>query len=303
MDRTPPLVSIGLPVFNGEQYLPEAIDAVLAQDFDDFELIISDNASTDGTEEICRRYAAQDARISYHRQEKNLGASRNYNYVFEVSSGAYFHWAAHDDIMLPGFLTACLREFDRRKNDPVQPSIVLPRGEIINAVGEVTGPDLTIEALNPRTSARVYTIVRSMGAVAVFGLLRREDLAGTRLIGPFLSSDFNLLLEMAMLGTIVQIDDLQFQRRVHSGMSTKTNRNDRTLLAWFDPSARAKRFDKYKHYLEYFRSIWRVGTLPVVERIECTLVLVPAVAAELVRRLRVFQGRHRRRIAAFFSSP
>ena len=94
-----PRVTIGLPVYNGENYLAEAIDSILGQTFTDFELIISDNASTDRTEEICRRYAAEDDRIRYFRHDRNRGASPNYNFTVEKARGEYFKWAAHDDVL------------------------------------------------------------------------------------------------------------------------------------------------------------------------------------------------------------
>jgi glycosyltransferase involved in cell wall biosynthesis len=91
-------VSIGMPVFNGEKFIREALDSLLAQTFTDFELIISDNASTDGTEAICREYAATDARIRYVRQVKNLGAIANFKFVLDEAVGEYFMWAAADDV-------------------------------------------------------------------------------------------------------------------------------------------------------------------------------------------------------------
>jgi glycosyltransferase involved in cell wall biosynthesis len=94
----PPKVSIGMPVFNGEPFIREALDSLLAQTFTDFELIISDNGSTDGTEKICREYAASDPRIRYVRQPENRGAVFNFQYVLTEARGEYFMWAAHDDI-------------------------------------------------------------------------------------------------------------------------------------------------------------------------------------------------------------
>src|SRR4051794_3298661 len=94
----PPKLSIGLPVYNGENFLAHAVDSILAQDFRDFELIISDNASTDRTAEICRGYAESDPRVRYVRFETNQGGSRNFCYVFELARGEYFKWAAHDDV-------------------------------------------------------------------------------------------------------------------------------------------------------------------------------------------------------------
>src|SRR4051794_35048945 len=106
-----PQVSIGLPVFNGERYLASALDCLINQDFDDFELIISDNASTDATESICRDYAEKDKRIRYFRNEANIGATQNYNRVFELASGEYFKWASHDDECHPSLIRRCLETF------------------------------------------------------------------------------------------------------------------------------------------------------------------------------------------------
>jgi len=101
-----PSISIGLPVFNGEEHLSQAVDSLLSQTFTDFELIISDNGSTDRTQEICRSYAANDQRIKYFRSEKNNGAIWNFNRVFELSSADFFMWAAHDDYWDPLYLSA-----------------------------------------------------------------------------------------------------------------------------------------------------------------------------------------------------
>jgi glycosyltransferase involved in cell wall biosynthesis len=109
---TPPRVSIGLPVYNGERFLKDALDSILSQTYRDFELIISDNASSDHTEEICRRYAARDERVRYYRYDNNVGAARNFNRVFQLSRGEYFKWAAHDDICSPGFLQRCVKILD-----------------------------------------------------------------------------------------------------------------------------------------------------------------------------------------------
>src|SRR5262249_60446249 len=106
--------SVGLPVFNGESYLESAITSVLGQTFEDFELIICDNASTDRTAEICNDYAARDSRIRYFRNPRNLGAAPNYNLAFSQARGRYFKWLAHDDRMRPSFLAKTVRVLDDR---------------------------------------------------------------------------------------------------------------------------------------------------------------------------------------------
>ena len=99
-----PKVSIGMPVFNGGATLREAIESLLAQSFTDFELIISDNGSTDDTEEICREYDAVDERIRYVRQPKNRGAAENWAFLLDQALGEYFMWAAHDDLWDPSYI-------------------------------------------------------------------------------------------------------------------------------------------------------------------------------------------------------
>jgi len=96
--RHKPRLCIGLPVYNGEEYLAQAVESVLGQTFDDFRLIISDNASTDGTEEICRSYAQRDSRVEYHRVGENRGAAWNFNRVVGLADSEYFQWATHDDV-------------------------------------------------------------------------------------------------------------------------------------------------------------------------------------------------------------
>ena len=103
-----PLVSLGLPVFNGENYLREAIESVLAQDYSNWELLIFDNASEDATEAIAREFAESDERIHYFRQAENLGAVPNFNQTFEASSGQYFKWFAHDDRLRSDYLSRCI---------------------------------------------------------------------------------------------------------------------------------------------------------------------------------------------------
>jgi len=100
-----PLVSIGMPVRNGEKYLRQALNSLLAQDFTDFELIISDNASTDETWGICQQYAAKESRIRLYRNEEDLGPSYNLHRVLELSSGEYFMWGSHDDLWRPHFIS------------------------------------------------------------------------------------------------------------------------------------------------------------------------------------------------------
>src|SRR5919109_5579420 len=147
-------VSIGMPVYNGVRFLKEAIESILAQTFEDFELIISDNASIDQTEQICREYAAKDKRIRYYRNEKNLGAARNYNRVFELSTGEYFKWQAHDDLCDPQFLEKGVAVLAR------DPSIVLCYSKFLRI--DEHGNPLTMETSKVRGGAKPHERFRSV---------------------------------------------------------------------------------------------------------------------------------------------
>jgi glycosyltransferase involved in cell wall biosynthesis len=107
-----PLISIGLPVRNGERYVGDAVRSVLDQEHGHLELVISDNASDDGTEEICRQFARSDGRVRYHRQPQNIGLVPNFNAVLHMARGTYFKWMGDDDWLMPSYLTRCVEVLD-----------------------------------------------------------------------------------------------------------------------------------------------------------------------------------------------
>jgi glycosyltransferase involved in cell wall biosynthesis len=275
-----PRVSIGLPVYNGEKYLRSSVESLLAQDYGDFELIISDNASTDATQAICQEFASADPRIRYYRNETNIGASGNYQRVFELSRAELFKWASHDDVHLPGFLRRCVEVFDQAPSTVV---LVAPRTEIIDEDGRSTMQRAeTLHTTRSLPHQRVADVLRSVAwATAQFGLFRSEALRKTRLVDRFLASDWVLLLELAILGEIWEIPEVLFQRRYHSGVSTIANKTHTELAEWFDTSQKTTRrllprvklalLPRTKLGLEYGRSIARLP-MPAGERIPCFLV-------------------------------
>ena len=211
-----PRLSIGVPVYNGQDFLRQALDSLVQQDYADFELIISDNASTDATEKMCREYAAKDDRIRYYRNAANIGASGNYNRVFELARGEFFKWAAHDDVHLPGCLKRCMEVFDHA---PANVALVAPASEIIDEHGKATAiPVECLDTRQARPHERLGLILeRVYWAPAQFGVYRSETLRKTRLIDSFFASDNVLLAEIAMLGEIREIPEVLFQRRFHPG--------------------------------------------------------------------------------------
>lgn len=234
----PNRISIGLPVYNGERYIREAIDSILSQTFEDFELIISDNASTDETESICRDYASQDNRIKYYRNQENLGAARNYNRVFELSTGEYFKWAAHDDICAPEFLEKCLQILDSDS------SIVLcyPRTKLIDEQSNVIEEfEFRRKADSAYINKRFKALMWEDHCFQIFGLIRASCLQKTRLIEPYAHGDGVLLCRLGFLGRFYEVPEYLFFNREHAEMSMQISYTRYDLYtSWFDPNQTGK---------------------------------------------------------------
>lgn len=278
-----PTVSIGLPVFNGENYLRSSVESILSQSFGDLEVVISDNASTDGTCDIIDSLAAEDDRVRWTRWDENRGAAPNYNHVFEQSSGRYFKWAAHDDILNPEFVRVCI-DAHRAASRPL--ATVYPPTEFIDVAGVVTHRDLDTQHTDSTNPAgRAYQVLQRMSmAHAVFGLHDSRILGRTRLIGNFVSSDYVLLLELAMLGDIALLDtEPLFQRRVHPGMSRLANATTEDVLRWFDPSARSRLSEQNRLRVEYAKSPFVVDGLGILDRGACAAAVIAGFTASWVR--------------------
>jgi glycosyltransferase involved in cell wall biosynthesis len=259
-----PLVSIGLPVFNGEKYLDESIRSVLGQTFDDFELIISDNASTDATREICLTYAAEDSRISYSRNDRNTGGAPNFNRVFALSSGEYFKWHSHDDVIGDHYLERCLAGFGE------DPGIVLcfPRIVYIDedgaSLGGQTIDDLSLPSDNAAERVgRLITLETSSKDIfwaGAFGLSRRAVLAKTQLLGSFNAADQVLIFQLALLGKWAQVDGQLYFRRDHPEASMAANKTPADVLRWFNPEVRKTIIlPEWKVFYEHLASVRRAG--------------------------------------------
>jgi len=297
MQARRPKISIGLPVFNGEKYLAGALKSLLLQDYNDFELILSDNASTDGTEAICREFAAKDRRIRYYRNESNIGASRNYNRVFELAKGEYFKWASHDDECHSSLLRRCLETFQQ---SPPATVLVFSRAEIIDELGRVRyhSPD-SISCSSPSALKRFSRVLfRSSYAHSLWGLIRTDALRRTRLMG-CIEADHVLLGELALQGPLVEIPELLYRMRRHPRCATEINRTARELLAWHDPSKAGQRVwlpHWERVYIEYLKSVRHIELSPV-DRMLC-FCAVPVVS--YWRRLLRWTGPTRKRLKLVF---
>ena len=233
-----PTVSIGLPVRNGATFVAEAIESILAQTFADFELVISDNASTDATPEICRGYAAADRRIRFYRQETNIGAAPNFNLVFHRSSGRYFKWAAHDDLIRPTYLERCVAALEADPEAVLCHSIV----EIVDGAGEREIYDHGAFGTGaPRQSDRLAARLRARRCTEVFGVIRRDALHGTALIADHVGADRTLLLELALRGRFLTVPEILFVNRDHPERFTRRHRTLHAQAAWYAAASGSQR--------------------------------------------------------------
>jgi glycosyltransferase involved in cell wall biosynthesis len=281
-----------MPVYNAAALLPRALDSVLAQTFGDFELIISDNTSSDETPVICRDYARSDPRIRYIRQPRNIGAVANFNCLFELSKGEYFKWAAHDDILAPHFLEAGVRALD------ADSSAVLysPATILMNADGTPfapgTGEDMLVDG-NGRVwhwPARRHPGLASADAAdrfcavllsinlcfEIFALIRSAALRRTALMGAFWGSDKVLLAELSLLGRYCVEDEVPlFYWRHHPKQSMSLSYREKRR--WVAAEARGAAFQRCRSMSAYLRALEGKG-LTAGQKMRCLRGLLRRVA-------------------------
>jgi glycosyltransferase involved in cell wall biosynthesis len=242
-----PRLTIGLPVYDGEAFLADALDSLLGQTFSDFRLLISDNASTDGTEDICRAFARRDSRVLYERAERNRGVAWNFNHVARRADTEYFKWATHDDRCAPTFVERCIEVLDR------DPRVVLcyTKSHIIDAQGRVIAEYRNrIDATGPTPYERFRDVLRKLSLCHLqFGILRTGVLSDSGLHGAYPTSDRVLLAELALRGTFHEIDAPLFLRRDHPARPARASRSRTDLAGFFAPgrsggllSLRSRRF-------------------------------------------------------------
>lgn len=219
MRASGPRVTLGVPVYNGERFLRETLESLRAQTFSDFEMVISDNASTDGTEEIAREVAAADERVRYVRQRRNKGLAANYNDLFRVGTGEYFKWASSDDPCEPRFLERCVAMLD------ADPGAVLAycRARFIDERGaELPEHDRGFPLDFEPGSERLRYIIRADHWVnAILGVIRREALGATRLLPNYPGGDYALLGELSVQGRFVETPEALLRRRLHGAASSQ----------------------------------------------------------------------------------
>jgi glycosyltransferase involved in cell wall biosynthesis len=249
-----PRVSIGLPVYNGENFLKCALESILAQTYTDLELVISDNASEDATQEICQNFAEKDQRVRYYRNPRNLGLFKNFNQVFEFSKGKYFQWMAHDDLLAPEFLSKTVPILDQDESIVICYSReyrIDVEGKIIETT-DYASPLGNSEIPNERFYDALF-----VPPISVSGLIRSDALKKTRLHLEFIGSDWNLALELALLGRFYQIPDRLYLRRSHPEESTKMFPKHERMAYSCPSKAKQIQFPMWRQTFEYFRSVYR----------------------------------------------
>lgn len=265
-----PRLSIGLPVYNGEQYLAASLDALLAQTFDDFELVVSDNASADGTEEICRDYAERDPRLRYVRQPSNIGMAGNHNVVFALSRGELFKWASHDDLYAPTLLERCVEALDEHPDAVLSHSYVAMIEGSEPALARAIEYPLTSSSDSP--SERFRSLLFDNGGDDDYGIMRADMLRRVHPYDSYYRADRTIMADVALQGRFVQVPEWLYFRRDHPGRSSN-ERSVRAQCAIYD----AKRADRLRHpilrlYAEYvwaYVSMIRRAPVSAVERRRC----------------------------------
>jgi len=258
-----PTVSVGLPVFNGENYLAQAVESILGQTFRDFELIICDNASTDGTEEIARRFAALDPRVRYHRNATNIGGARNQNLAVDLSRGRYIRLAAHDDLIAPTFLEECVRELESRPD-----VIICFSGTIvIDKDGRNASEYHSTRGTADRPSKRFAELAfRVHNCDAIYGVMRADVLRKAKPLSNYIDADKVFLCGLAMEGRFHAIDHSLFYKRFHP-KNYVADWRDR--MAWFNPDKKGKASLPNWLELRDFVGVVVRAKIPLRERLLC----------------------------------
>lgn len=268
-----PKVSLGLPVYNGEKFLRQALDSLLQQDYEDFELVICDNASTDETGSICLDYAQRDNRVRYSRNDENIGLAPNHNRVFELSRGEYFKWVAHDDEYPRQMLSRLVEVFAQA---PPSVSVVYPQCEIIDELGNVQCiKSDQVEKRDPSPWRRLAHMLSNASVYNfTYGLIRSDILRKTRLHGSYPMTDRVLFAELAILGELWEVPEPLLRLRFHEGRTFQANTTLKALRTLFDPTKRnavSPLSMESRFHLELVRSSYKTPSR-IRDRFRCASV-------------------------------
>jgi glycosyltransferase involved in cell wall biosynthesis len=271
---TAPRLSVGLPVYNGEKYLAQSIDALLGQSYEDFELIISDNASNDGTAGICRRYEKQDSRVRYIRQRYNVGCALNHNLLVGQARGELFKWASCDDLYARDLLKCCVEALDE------YPDVVLAHSwtATINSSGAVTrAMEYSLATDSTRPPERFRSMLFANHSDDSYGVIRADVLRRVKPHDSYYHAERTFTAEIGLQGPFYLVPDWLYFRRDHPDRALRAHPTVRSWCANLDP----RRMDRLRHpvprlYAEYvwgFIAAIRRAPLSSADRLACYLYL------------------------------
>lgn len=261
-----PLITVGLPVYNSERFIRQSLDSLLGQTYKDFVLVISDNASTDSTADICRQYAAADSRVRYSRNDDNIGNPRNFNRVANLATTRYLKWSTADDFWDPTFLERALEVME------AHPDVALcyPKATIVDATGANPVPyDDVLHLMQDDPAARFVQVIETIKlAHQHLGLIRMSCLKQTHLLGKHVGSDINFLSELALYGKYYELPHRLFFRRTHKDSgSWKRGDNAHEARRYHASNQRRAPLRKWPSHLSFFRSI-ASSPLPMKSRVK-----------------------------------
>ena len=254
-----PRLTLGLPAYNGEQFLGEAIDALLAQTFTDFELIVSDNGSTDRTGEIVQRYAAQDPRVRYVRHAVNRGSSFNHNFVIDEARGELFKWVSDDDLYAPELLARCIAALDARP----EISVAHAWTAYIDDQGQITDRidyPLTTDVGDP--VERFRSLLHTQGGDDIYGVIRMSILRQVAPFGSYHWADRPFVAELALHGPFHNAPEFLYFRRDHPGRTTRAGLDIRRRCTRLDPA----RANRWRHPIVRLLAEYLLGFLSAIQR-------------------------------------
>ena len=274
---TAPRLTVGLPVYNGEKYVAESLESLLGQSFTDFELIISDNASTDSTGDICRHYEKQDSRVRYFRQPRNVGMSPNVNFIVRQAQGELYKEASHDDLYASTLLESCIEALDE------YPQVVLAHSWTakVDGSGNVTEAyEYPLTTATPRAPERFRSMLFDSGGDDDYGVMRMDVRRRIGLMGSHHHADRTITAEIALYGPFYQVPDWLYFRRDHPGQNGRAptrrrcaNMDPRRANRWRHPAMRL-----YGEYIWAYVSAIHRAPLSAADRRECYLDLAQWVA-------------------------
>jgi len=252
----PPPLTIGLPVYNAEKYIAQALESLINQTYGDFEIIVSDNASTDRTPDICNQFARRDKRVVYSRNTVNIGASPNFNRVFALSGSPYFKWATADDYWAPTMLEKCLNVL---KEDPTV-ALCYPQATLVDADGSNPQPYEDVLHLVQESPRERFTafMTRIRLCHQHQGVARSEMLKRTRMLGEYFGSDINLLAELSLYGKFHEYPERLFFRRFHKDSGSWARDSDEhQARRYYAASKPRMAYVGWRQHIAFFRAVSR----------------------------------------------